>query len=104
VATVTPIPSSLPTPTLAFGLAPETIDQLADAVADRLQARLLRQPIEDGWLDTAAAASYLGITATALHKLTSARQLAFSQAAPGGRCFFRRADLDAFREESMKGG
>lgn len=80
------------------------LDALADAVAERILDRLPQEPTEDGWLDTAAAASYLGITTTALHKLTSARQLAFSQAAPGGRCFFRRSDLDAFREQSMKGG
>lgn len=80
------------------------LDALADAVAERILDRLPHQPTEDGWLDTSAAASYLGISTTALHKLTSARQLAFSQAARGGRCFFRRVDLDAFREQSMKGG
>ena len=104
MATVNPPQPSLPTPTLTVGLDPETIDQLADAVADRLLARLPQQAAVDGWLDAAAAASYLGISTTALHKLTSSRLLTFSQSAPGGRCYFRRADLDAYREQGMKGG
>lgn len=91
---------------LPFRLAldPESLEQLAGLVADKLAERFPQQPAETGWLDTPAAAAYLGISTTALHKLTAARELAFSQSGPNARCFFRRRDLDAFREQSMKGG
>ena len=91
-------------PPLKVTLDEDQLEHLADVVAARLADRFPQQPTENGWLDTAAAAAYIGISVTALHKLTSARQLAFSQSALGGRCFFRRDDLDAFREQSMKGG
>ena len=88
-------------PTLA--LDPVTIERLADALAERVAARLPDRPSEGGWLCTPDAAAYLGITVEALHKLTSARGLEFSQQAPGGRCYFRREDLDAYRELAMRG-
>jgi hypothetical protein len=97
--------SDTPTlPQLSVSLDAETIDALALAVARRV-AELLPAPSEDGWLDSPAAARYLGISTTSLHKLTSARVpgLAFSQATPNGKCFFRRRDLDAYREQSVKG-
>jgi hypothetical protein len=89
---------------LAVSLDAATLDALALAVARRV-AELVPAPAEDGWLDSTAAARYLGISTTALHKMTSARApgLAFSQATPNGRCYFRRRDLDAYREQSMKG-
>lgn len=89
---------------LALDLDDAALDQLADRLAARLLSRFPERQGEDGWLDATAAASYLGISTTALHKLTSARRLTFSQSAPGGRCYFRRADLDAYREQGMKGG
>jgi hypothetical protein len=88
---------------LALDLDDAALDRLADQLAARILARLPQRG-EDGWLDAPAAASYLGISVTALHKLTSSRLLTFSQSASGGRCYFRRADLDAYREQGMKGG
>jgi hypothetical protein len=101
VATAPDIPTL---PQLAVTLDPATIDALALAVASRV-AELVPAPAEDGWLDSTAAARYLGISPTSLHKLTSARVpgLSFSQATANGRCYFRRRDLDAYREQSMKG-
>jgi helix-turn-helix protein len=101
VATDLDTQSPQQTPTLSVGLDPETIDQLAASIALRV-AELIPDSAEDGWLDAPAAARYLGISTDALHKLTSGRELAFSQASPGGRCYFRRADLDAYRLQSMK--
>src|SRR5438132_9983965 len=37
----------------------------------------------DAWLDARSAASYLGLTRTALHKLTAARTIPFEQDGPG---------------------
>jgi excisionase family DNA binding protein len=54
-------------------------------------------PTDDGWLSTHEAAAHLGISANALHKLTAARAIPFEQAKPGGRCWFRRSDLDTWR-------
>jgi excisionase family DNA binding protein len=74
-------------------------DELLDALADRLAARLAER-LEvsnhepDAWITTRAAAAYLGITVTALHKLTAARAIPFEQEGPGCRCWFRRSELD----------
>jgi hypothetical protein len=73
-------------PALSLDLDDAALDRLADQLAVRILARLPEQSGEDGWLDAGAAAAYLGISVTSLHKLTSARRLEFSQAAPGGRC------------------
>jgi helix-turn-helix protein len=73
-------------------------DELAD-LADRL-APFLRPmaTTHDGWLDTMAAAAHLGISIHALHRLTAERAIPFSQASPGAKCYFRRSDLDAWRQ------
>jgi hypothetical protein len=74
-------------------LEPDDLEQLARALAPYLPAR----DGVAGWLDTKAAATHLGITVNALHKLTRERAIPFSQAGPGGKCYFRRSDLDAWR-------
>jgi len=50
-----------------------------------------------GWMTSREAAAYLGLTLAALHRLTAARAVPFEQDAPGGKCWFNRADLDAWR-------
>ena len=91
---------------LTLNLPDELVDSLADALADRLASRLAARTNcqSDQWLDSKKAADYLGISRTAIHKLTSARQVSFSQTVPGAPCFFRRQELDAYRERSMRGG
>jgi excisionase family DNA binding protein len=68
-------------------------------LADRLtpHLRVSRAP-EDGWMPAREAAAYLGTTLDALYKLTSARRVPFAQDGPGCRLWFRRSDLDAWRE------
>ena len=74
------------------------LDRLAHLVAKRL-ASAERPRAEDGWLDAGAAATYLGLpNRNAMHKLTAARVLPFSQEAPGAKMYFRRRDLEAHRE------
>ena len=80
-----------------FELSDDALDRLADRLADRLRDRLDRDR-EDGWLDTRGAADYLGISKHALHRLTASREIPFSQSARGARCWFRRGDLDTWRE------
>lgn len=58
------------------------------------------RPVADGWLCTRAAAEYAGTTVTALHKATAARAVRFEQERPGGKCWFKRSWIDAWREGS----
>lgn len=84
---------------LLESLDDESLDRLAEQLAPRLRGRLApeRAEREDGWIGTAEAARYLGMTTQALYKLTSARQVPFTQDTPGGRCWFRRSELDRWR-------
>jgi excisionase family DNA binding protein len=86
-----------PLGSLQVTLSPEAMDDLAERVADRVLAQLDSREDRDRWLDSAEAAAYLAMTTSALHKLTAARKVPFSQDAPGGKCYFKRADLDAWR-------
>jgi hypothetical protein len=52
---------------------------------------------EDGWLCTREAAEYAGTTPAALHKAMAAREIHFEQDTPGGKGWFKRADVDAWR-------
>lgn len=74
------------------------IDELADALARRLGSRFPAAQPADRWLNSAEAAAYLGLSLTALHQLTSARAVPFSQDCPGGKCWFQRSALDAWRK------
>jgi excisionase family DNA binding protein len=55
------------------------------------------RPVAVGWITSREAAAYLGLTLAALHRLTAARAIPFEQDAPGGKCWFDQADLDAWR-------
>jgi hypothetical protein len=76
----------------------EELDHLADLLAPRIAVRIERAaPAADVWIDSIGAASYLGISKNALHKLTAARAIPFGQDGPGCKCWFQRSDLDAYR-------
>lgn len=88
---------------LVASLDDRALEELAQRLAPYLPERE-RQEQDAGWLDAKAAAEYLGLpNAGQLHKLTAARAIDFSQEAPGAKCYFRRADLDAYRERHMRG-
>lgn len=78
-------------------------DEDLELIAQRLGPRLLELAPrieardEDRWLSTREAAEYLGLTTNALHKLTAARAVPFEQDARGGKCWFLRSELDAWR-------
>jgi excisionase family DNA binding protein len=72
------------------------LEQLAELLAPHLTATTAS---DDRWLTTAEAALHLGLSVHALHRLTAARRVPFTQHAPGGRCYFRRSELDAWRAE-----
>jgi excisionase family DNA binding protein len=48
-------------------------------------------------MDTKQAAEYVGVTVAALHRHTAARTIPFEQDAPGGKCWFKRSELDDWR-------
>lgn len=74
------------------------LDRLALLLAPRLEGRLVDRD-DDRWLGARDAAAYLGLTVNALHKLTAARLIPFSQDAPGGKCWFLRSELDGWRRD-----
>jgi excisionase family DNA binding protein len=79
------------------------VERIAARVADLVIERLRVPVVPDEWMTTREASTYLGITPNAMHKLSSARQIPFSQDKPGGKLFFRRADLDAWRASQAHG-
>jgi hypothetical protein len=51
----------------------------------------------DRWLSTREAAEYAGTSTNALHKAMAAREVHFEQDTPGGKAWFKRVDIDAWR-------
>lgn len=88
---------------LAQALLDQLDDEALDALAQRLAplvanrvATAAHPAAADRWLTTREAAAYIGRSPNALHKLSAARVVPFSQDGPGARCYFRRSDLDAW--------
>lgn len=90
---------------LSVNFSDELVDAFADAVVKRIANQFTQLPDnhDDRWLDSQEAAQYLGITRNALHKHTSAMTIPFSQDSDGGKCFFKRSALDAWRLSNAKG-
>jgi excisionase family DNA binding protein len=55
----------------------------------------------DRWLTTKEAAEYGGTTVPALHKAMAARAIHFEQDVPGGKAWFKREDVDAWRRGEL---
>lgn len=78
----------------------DALDALAERLAPRIAARLAG-PREDGgdrWMTTAQAAGYIGVHRDTVRKLAAARAIPAEQDAPGCKLYFRRVDLDRWRE------
>ena len=92
---------------IVAGLDDDALDALAERLAPRLESRFGQGPGAkagaDRWMTTAEAAAYVGMSTNGIHKLTSARQVPFVQDAPGCRCYFRRSELDAWRQNGRPG-
>jgi len=69
--------------------------QLAELLAPYLPNR--QDAESDGWLCTREAAEYAGTSPHALHKAMAAREIEFEQEVRGGRAWFRREYIDAWR-------
>jgi hypothetical protein len=57
----------------------------------------------DRWMNTREAAVYAGTSRHALHKAMAAREVHFEQDVPGGKAWFKRADIDAWRRGETRG-
>ena len=84
---------------LPDALVERIAQRAAELVIDRLERERPLAADADAWLDSKAAAAYLGLSRDGLHRLTAARLIPFSQAARGSRLFFKRSDLDQWRED-----
>jgi excisionase family DNA binding protein len=80
---------------LLDSLAPSDLAELAQTLQPYLAPAIT--PAEDRWLTSKQAADYLAISVHALHRLTSERRIPFEQSGPGGRCYFRKSELDRWR-------
>jgi excisionase family DNA binding protein len=77
-------------------LGPDDLEWLAE----RLAPYLPMAPANDGWLTTREAAAYAGCSVAALHKAIARREVTFEQNGPGGKAWFTRGDLDAWRRRA----
>jgi excisionase family DNA binding protein len=85
---------------LTIDLSDNELDRLADVLAERVVARLdgrLDGSPADRWLDTGAAAEYLGVHRDTLRRLAAERRIPSEQEGPNCRRYFRVADLDRWR-------
>lgn len=77
----------------------DDVRQLADLLAPMIAAQIPgREPVAAGWLDTKAAAAYAGCSVSSLHKAMASREVNFAQNSDGGKAWFKRQWLDAWRE------
>lgn len=78
------------------------LEQLLDHIADRLAAVITERLLvsddrSDEWLDSRHAAEYLGVHRDTLRKLAAERAIPSEQDGPGCKLYFRRSELDAWR-------
>jgi hypothetical protein len=96
--------------TIECGRAAESRSALAAVIAGdegglRMLAELLApylplpaaSPEPDRWMNSREAAEYAGTTPNALHKAMAAREIHFEQDTPGGKAWFKHADVDEWR-------
>jgi hypothetical protein len=75
---------------------PAALAELAEALAPHLRETT---PEPDRWMDAKAAHPGLP-SVNALHKLTAARLIPFEQEVSGGKCWFKKSELDAWRHRN----
>jgi excisionase family DNA binding protein len=95
-------PASSPTRGAAALAESAILDQLLDHIADRLAAVITARLVVsdnrlDEWFDSRHAAEYLGVHRDTLRKLAAERAIPSEQDGPGCKLYFRRSDLDAWR-------
>lgn len=103
-ALIRSLPSKAPAPADAAGSASQALlnsllGRLADLVVERLIERTAVDPNQPKgeWLDTRAAADYLGVHRDTVRKLAAERSIPTHQDAPGCKLYFRHDELDEWR-------
>lgn len=77
----------------------DDVRQLAHLLAPMIAAQIPGgEPTASGWLDTKAAAAYAGCSVSSLHKAMASREVNFAQNGDGGKAWFKRQWIDAWRE------
>lgn len=83
---------------LIDALGADDLETLADRLRPLLGLTLeQREHSPQGWMASSDAASYLGMTVPALHKLTARREIPSHQERPGCKHWFLKAELDRWR-------
>lgn len=77
------------------GLIAGVADRIAAAVVRRLE--LPRDEVRAEWLDSRAAAEYLGVHRDTVRLLAAERAIRSEQDGPGCKLYFLRSELDAWR-------
>jgi len=81
------------------------VDKLVARVAAAVVEHLGRASSDDSaeWLDSRSAAEYLGVHRDTLRKLAAERAVPVHQDGRGCKLFFRRSDLDEWRDRGGRG-
>ena len=78
-------------------LVAQLADRVAATVVDRLSSAA-KDSVADEWFDSRHAAEYLGVHRDTLRKLAAERTIPSEQDGPGCKLYFRRSELDAWRQ------
>lgn len=79
--------------TATLTIPPELVERIAVRAAELVEKR-----DDDRWMNAREAAEYLAVPVSTIHKLTADQTIPFSQDVAGGKLYFRRSKLDAWRE------
>lgn len=99
--TISPLSLAIPPersgePSILDAVIEDIVERVASAVVSRLTASRDQEVGE--WLDSREAAGYLGVHRDTLRKLAAERTIPSHQDGRGCKLFFRRSDLDAWRQ------
>ena len=88
---------------MVLGADERALRRLAELLAPYLPAPAT-SPEPDRWMSTREAAEYAGTSTQALHKRDGgARDRTSSRTCRGGKAWFKRADIDAWRRGERPG-
>lgn len=83
---------------VVLGADERALQRLAELLAPYMPAPgPVTTPEHDRWMNSREAAEYAGTTRYSLQKAMAAREVHFEQDTPGGKAWFKRADIDAWR-------
>ena len=82
---------------VVLGADERVLQRLAELLAPYMPCGPTAAAETDRWMNSREAAEYAGTTIHALHKAMAAREVHFEQDCKGGKAWFKRADIDAWR-------